>query len=656
MKRTVQAMIAVALMIVVALCVFTACNSSAQSQNGGSDSSPIAPPVGGNDGDTPQEEEPLIAIDSLWDESFGDTSFADDLQTAYSALCETALPGLNAAVEDVSYDSSSGNVNMSVSYYEYDAVRTGNITFSAPDIVRQLESDGAKAAVLSAAGYSETTQIKESEADEAKAAVTAAIERVRAAIGQAIASLNASDLSVTKEEIRFITYDEIYDEYFSDLSFDEDIRTDLQLMLDTSVSSSPILMWYRVDAEGHTIKLRTDNSSWGSYHGDNSEPRETSYSRASYLLQIQTLPQIISDAAADVKGLVFAQIGVPAQTEVPVNKTSEVRDEIGNTVENIRAALLDAFLSIDFNNGLITANGNNALFGSAMDQAREMEAARKLLPDKEILCCYVDSPSMRVFDVAPENSGYTVSGPASRWFIPTSGYITGFNAYILYREGDDIMRYYARIVVPWYTDVSGREYWEGFLQGVTSDTGSVITSSSTMYRYKVTTQSTAFECKAEEWLGAVEHSEEVIEEDCSYIIRNDKAYLLSVKNLQTDTYSVPSELGGKEVAGWWALALHYSSTVTEIEVPDTIEFLMASYANDGIFGSNVKYVWLPHSIKSIGWNAFRRCSELTAIYYDGTVEQWHEIIKNPEWDAETGDYVVICSDGTLTKEQANGTA
>lgn len=73
-------------------------------------------------------------------------------------------------------------------------------------------------------------------------------------------------------------------------------------------------------------------------------------------------------------------------------------------------------------------------------------------------------------------------------------------------------------------------------------------------------------------------------------------------------------------------------------------------------GSGVKHIRLPQSIKSIGWYAFFRCSELAAIYYDGTVEQWHEIIKKSEWDAETGDYVVICSDGTLTKEQANGTA
>ncbi len=87
-------------------------------------------------------------------------------------------------------------------------------------------------------------------------------------------------------------------------------------------------------------------------------------------------------------------------------------------------------------------------------------------------------------------------------------------------------------------------------------------------------------------------------------------------------------------------------------LPDTIEIIMAFMFSE----SGVKHIRLPHSIKSIGWNAFRRCSELTAIYYGGTVEQWHGIIKKSEWDAETGAYVVICSDGTLTKEQANGTA
>lgn len=87
-------------------------------------------------------------------------------------------------------------------------------------------------------------------------------------------------------------------------------------------------------------------------------------------------------------------------------------------------------------------------------------------------------------------------------------------------------------------------------------------------------------------------------------------------------------------------------------LPDTIEIIMAFMFSE----SGVKHIRLPQSIKAIVGGAFRRCSELAAIYYDGTVEQWHEIIKNPEWDAATGDYVVICSDGTLTKEQANGTA
>ena len=49
--------------------------------------------------------------------------------------------------------------------------------------------------------------------------------------------------------------------------------------------------------------------------------------------------------------------------------------------------MLDAFLSIDHDE-IRQPREDNEVFGSAMDQAKETEAARKLLPDKEILCCY----------------------------------------------------------------------------------------------------------------------------------------------------------------------------------------------------------------------------------------------------------------------------
>ena len=646
MKRIIKIAICLILTTLTIICTLTACNNSAQPQNSDSNIS--------NENE-PNEEIALVSIDSLWNNYFHDTTFVDDLQSAYNAISEKALPDLNIKVENAYYNPSTSQISLSVSYYEYDDTRRGVIELDAPKIVKQLEDNGIQSVVLNLAGYSMITQIKESDIESAKIAISNAIGCVRSSIEQAFSSLTIEDLSIQKEEIHFITYGEIYDEYYTMLSFKKDIKSNLQLLLNTFINSNPILMWYRLNAEAKTIQLRCDTTSWGSFNGNNAAPKEITYIRRSWLFEIKNIPQIIFDATMDVKTLVFEQLGSSDQISVPVNKSSEVKNIIDNVIMNIKNTLFDALLSIN-RDDLHQLMETNSIFGSAMDQSKEMETAHKILPDKDILCCYVEAPtSLRIFDDAPNNSEYTTSGPTKRYFIPTSGYITGFNVYILYQDGDNIMRYYARIIVPWYTDVVYTEYWDSFLQGTTTTTGSVVTSTNTRYRYKITSQSTAFECEAEDWIGSVEHSGEIIDDNCSYIIRNDKAYLLSIKNTQTNTYSIPSELGDKEVSGWGISAFAYSSSkASEIEVPNTIEFLMASPVIDGgIFGSNIKYVRLPQTIKSIGWYAFYKCSELIAIYYDGTVEQWYDIIKNPEWDAGTESYVVICTDGTLTKEQAN---
>ncbi len=48
--------------------------------------------------------------------------------------------------------------------------------------------------------------------------------------------------------------------------------------------------------------------------------------------------------------------------------------------------------------------------------------------------------------------------------------------------------------------------------------------------------------------------------------------------------------------------------------------------------------------------AFADCINLTSIRFDGTIQLWALANKNKEWDYNTGDYKVICNDGTIGKE------
>ncbi len=61
-------------------------------------------------------------------------------------------------------------------------------------------------------------------------------------------------------------------------------------------------------------------------------------------------------------------------------------------------------------------------------------------------------------------------------------------------------------------------------------------------------------------------------------------------------------------------------------------------------------ITIPDTVTSIGDFAFYRCSALTEISFNGTVEQWNALRKNPYWDSYSGDYTVYCTNGETAKE------
>jgi hypothetical protein len=52
----------------------------------------------------------------------------------------------------------------------------------------------------------------------------------------------------------------------------------------------------------------------------------------------------------------------------------------------------------------------------------------------------------------------------------------------------------------------------------------------------------------------------------------------------------------------------------------------------------------------MGNEAFSGCSSLTTINYTGTQEDWLNLVSPAlEWDINSGEYTVYCTNGVITK-------
>lgn len=58
---------------------------------------------------------------------------------------------------------------------------------------------------------------------------------------------------------------------------------------------------------------------------------------------------------------------------------------------------------------------------------------------------------------------------------------------------------------------------------------------------------------------------------------------------------------------------------------------------------------LPAGITHIGEYALASCTGLTTIHFGGTKAEWETITKDAYWNLNTGEYTVICIDGTIQK-------
>ncbi len=94
-------------------------------------------------------------------------------------------------------------------------------------------------------------------------------------------------------------------------------------------------------------------------------------------------------------------------------------------------------------------------------------------------------------------------------------------------------------------------------------------------------------------------------------------------------------------------AFELCTSLTSIELPGGVTDI-GSWVFWGC--SSLTSISIPNSVTSIKDSAFSGCYALTTINYDGTVEQWNSILKDSNWDINTGDYTIYCLlDDTIIK-------
>lgn len=131
-----------------------------------------------------------------------------------------------------------------------------------------------------------------------------------------------------------------------------------------------------------------------------------------------------------------------------------------------------------------------------------------------------------------------------------------------------------------------------------------------------------------------------------YAVTDESCSVISGINCKESNLTIPSERDGKPVNGILEYAFVRNYNITSVALPEG-----ATYIGKGAFYScsQMTSVNIPSTLLEIGYNAFSHCEKLATINYNGTKAQWYNIGKAYLWDDYSGDYTIVCTDGTLTK-------
>ena len=93
-------------------------------------------------------------------------------------------------------------------------------------------------------------------------------------------------------------------------------------------------------------------------------------------------------------------------------------------------------------------------------------------------------------------------------------------------------------------------------------------------------------------------------------------------------------------------AFYNCQSLTSVTLPGTVTSISKySFA----YCTNLEYVQIGNRINKLPMYAFSDCTSLKEIHFNGTKEEWNNIEKDQDWDKNTGNYTIYCTDGNIQK-------
>lgn len=133
-----------------------------------------------------------------------------------------------------------------------------------------------------------------------------------------------------------------------------------------------------------------------------------------------------------------------------------------------------------------------------------------------------------------------------------------------------------------------------------------------------------------------------------YLLIGDGTYVVSsIGNCKDTELVIPKSYNDYPISKVYWMAFYQCNSLESVIIPDpVIEIDSAAFASCTSLAS----VTIPNSVQSIGFQAFYDCSVLSSIHFTGSVAQWNSIKKDDQWDFNTGNYTIYCTDGKIAKD------